>query len=168
MTDLFLCALICCLSFVVQIWDKQILPQLGSFKAALDYIWAATWQNQQNGWASSEDSDQHGHPPSLIIVFAVRMKLPTERTAMTLIRLGGCPGWSESSLGAYSFCWLIFFISRMSQYVTIQYLSHVMRNPALHDMRSTKGQINLRISGYGQCLKSMTYIVAMWKNLKTS
>ena len=28
------------------------------------------------------------------------------RTANTLIRLlGGCPGWSESSLGAHSFCW---------------------------------------------------------------
>ena len=28
-----------------------------------------------------------------------------ERTAKTLIRLGGCQGWSESSLGAHSFCW---------------------------------------------------------------
>ena len=27
-------------------------------------------------------------------------QLPIERTAKTLIRLGGCPGWSESSLGA--------------------------------------------------------------------
>ena len=27
------------------------------------------------------------------------------RTAKTLIRLGGCPGRSESSLGAQSFCW---------------------------------------------------------------
>ena len=27
------------------------------------------------------------------------------RTAKTLIRLGGCPGLSESSLGAQSFCW---------------------------------------------------------------
>ena len=27
------------------------------------------------------------------------------RTAKTLIRLGGCPGWSESSLGAQPFCW---------------------------------------------------------------
>ena len=27
------------------------------------------------------------------------------RTAKTLIRLGGCTGWSESSLGAHSFCW---------------------------------------------------------------
>ena len=26
-------------------------------------------------------------------------------SAKTLIRLDGCPGWSESSLGAYSFCW---------------------------------------------------------------
>ena len=37
-------------------------------------IWAATWQNQQNGCAPSEDSDQPGHPPSLIRVFALRMK----------------------------------------------------------------------------------------------
>ena len=27
------------------------------------------------------------------------------RTAKTLIRLGECPGWSESSLGAQSLCW---------------------------------------------------------------
>ena len=36
--------------------------------------WAATCQNQQNECAPSEDSDQPGHPPSLIRVFAVRMK----------------------------------------------------------------------------------------------
>ena len=52
-------------------------------------IWATTWQNQQSDCAPSEDSDQPGHPPRLIRVFAVR----------------GCPGWSESSLGAQSFCW---------------------------------------------------------------
>ena len=34
-------------------------------------IWAATWQNQQNECAASEDSDQPGHLPSLIRVFAV-------------------------------------------------------------------------------------------------
>ena len=33
--------------------------------------WAASWQNQQNECAPSEDSDQPGHPPSLIRVFAV-------------------------------------------------------------------------------------------------
>ena len=40
----------------------------------LFFIWAATWQNQQNNCAPSEDSDQPGHLPSLLRVFAVRMK----------------------------------------------------------------------------------------------
>ena len=38
------------------------------------YIWAVTWQNQQNECAPSEDSDKPGHPPNLIRVFAVGMK----------------------------------------------------------------------------------------------
>ena len=36
------------------------------------WIWAALWQNQQNDCAPGEDTDQPGHPPSLIRVFAVR------------------------------------------------------------------------------------------------
>ena len=40
------------------------------------HIWAASWQNQQSECAPSEDSDQPGHPLSLIRVFAVRMKKP--------------------------------------------------------------------------------------------
>ena len=43
-------------------------------RAVLTNRWAATWQNQQSECMPSEDSDQHGHPPSLIRVFAVRMK----------------------------------------------------------------------------------------------
>ena len=61
-------------------------------------LWAASWQNEQNGMSS------------MISVFAVRIKkawvlsypLSAHRR---LIRLGGRPGWSESSLGAQSFCW---------------------------------------------------------------
>ena len=61
-------------------------------------------------WAPSENSDQPGHPPSLIRVFTVRIKkawvlsypLSAQRR---LIRLGGCPGWSESLLDTQSFCW---------------------------------------------------------------
>ena len=34
-------------------------------------MWATSWQNQQNECVPSEDSDQPGHPPSLIRVFAV-------------------------------------------------------------------------------------------------
>ena len=55
----------------------------------------------------SEDSDQSGHPPSLIRVFAVGMKKPWVfsyplSAQRRLIRLGGCSGCSESSLGAQS------------------------------------------------------------------
>ena len=42
--------------------------------STLWYKRAASWQNQQNDYAPSEDSDQPGHPPSLIRVFAVRLK----------------------------------------------------------------------------------------------
>ena len=54
-------------------------------------VWSAAslsaWRNLRSlatNWAQSEDSDQ---------------------PLQTLIRLGGCPGWSESSLGAQSLCW---------------------------------------------------------------
>ena len=39
-----------------------------------ELICTASWLNQQYGCAPSEDSDQPGHPPSQIRVFAVRMK----------------------------------------------------------------------------------------------
>ena len=67
--------------------------------------WATAWQDQQNdlcaqrklrsAWASSQsDQSQRCSPEAKL-----GPKLPTERTAKTLIRLGGCPGWSESLLG---------------------------------------------------------------------
>ena len=75
-----------------QIWILKLpptsRPNYGRIKKILkDTIWAATWQNQQNECAPSEDSDQHGHPSSLIRVFAVSM--------------GIHPVWSESSLSAW-------------------------------------------------------------------
>ena len=78
------------------------------FHSGLLHIWAAEWQNQQNGmcaqrrlrsaWASTQ-SDRSlccPHEESL------GPKLPIEHTVKTLIRLGGCPGWSKSSLGAHA------------------------------------------------------------------
>ena len=58
----------------------------------------------------SEDSDQPGHPPSLIRVFAVCWKGSKGPKLSScgqrrLVWLGGCPGWSESSLSAHSLCW---------------------------------------------------------------
>ena len=57
--------------------------------------------------APSEDSDQPGHPSSLIRVFAVR-SIGSEGPKLSscgqqrLIRLGGCLSWSESLLGAHA------------------------------------------------------------------
>ena len=69
--------------------------------------------------ASSEDSDQLGHPPSLSSLHCPLEEslvplLPIKRaTAKTLNRLGGCPGWSESSLGAHA---ILLDLSRCGSY----------------------------------------------------
>ena len=67
------------------IWLLQLYRKLTNYVRTIN--WATTWQNQQNECAPSEDSDQPGHPPSLITVFAV-------------VSLGIHPVWSESSLCA--------------------------------------------------------------------
>ena len=62
--------------------------------------------------------------PSLIRIFAVPMKkawvlsypMSTQRR---LIRLGECPGWSESSLGTYSLCWFCHVVAQMYVYGNI-------------------------------------------------
>ena len=52
------------------IWFKFLLVHFGD--KCLIHVWATTWQNQQNECVPSEDSDQPGHPPSLMRVIAVR------------------------------------------------------------------------------------------------
>ena len=76
-----------------------------NLKQGAGYIWAASCQNEQSDCAPSEDSDQPRHP--------LRTKAFFMRTAKTLIRLGGCPGWSESSLSAHSFCWFCHVVAHM-------------------------------------------------------
>ena len=96
---------------------------------------AVTLQNQQNDCAPSEDSNQPGHQPSLIRVFVVRMKKPWVlryplSSRKTLIRLGGCPSWSESSLGADTFCW---FCSVVAQNIPLECLRiHFQYNMTVH------------------------------------
>ena len=82
-----------------------------SWYHSLAAIWAASWHNKQNGmcaqrrlrsaWASAQsDQSLRCALNGYVCVLAF-----FKRTAKTLIRLGGCPGWSESSLGANSFSW---------------------------------------------------------------
>ena len=84
-------------------------------------IWAATWQSQQSDCAPSEDQISMNIPQSdQSLRCALNGYLRTQGffmwTAKTLIRLGGCPDWSESSLGAVtllvlscggSFVWIL-------------------------------------------------------------
>ena len=58
------------------LFHKVMHPKNADWTAVLSVqkLWAMTWQNQQSECAPSEDSDQLGHPPSLIRVFNVRTK----------------------------------------------------------------------------------------------
>ena len=74
-------------------------------------IWATVWQNQQNGMCTQQRlrsalaSAQSDQSFRCLHAESLGPLLPIEHTAKTLIRLGGCPGWSESSLGTQSLCW---------------------------------------------------------------
>ena len=85
--------------------------------------WAASCQNQQNGMRTQRRIRSAWDPPSLIRVFTVQMKkawvLSYPMSAQKrLTRLGGCPGWSESSLGAESFCWFCHEVAQMWKFIT--------------------------------------------------
>ena len=74
------------------IWIIMLAPQ--------DKIWAASCQKQQNDCAPCEDSDQPGRMPSLIRVFAVRMKKATHWAQRRL--------WSDwaDAQAHLSLCWV--------------------------------------------------------------
>ena len=60
--------------------------------------WPCAQRRLRSAWAFAK-SDQNLRCPH---EESLGPKLPIERRSKTLIRLGGCPGWSESSLGAYA------------------------------------------------------------------
>ena len=86
--------------------------------------WAATWQNQQCSCGPSKDSDQPGHPPSLIRPFAVRMK---KHWALSYLLYAQQRLWSDwadaqadlSSLGAPSFCWFCHEVAQFFSNVQV-------------------------------------------------
>ena len=131
-------------------------------------IWAATWQNIQNECAPSEDSDQPGHPPSLIRVFADRMKKPgslavhwthsedSDRTGQIIRLIWVFVGrtlilWVLSCRGSF------MQFERLSKLLHCKYnctytytyheivMSRAMRKCVLCNMRTTKAQISMRI-----------------------
>ena len=94
-------------------WIQQRQSNFMDF--SLKDIWDWTWQNLRNVHQAKTDQpghlpwlfrvDQPGHLPRMFrVLSSVNLKvlgpeLPTERLVKALIRLYGCPGWSQSSLG---------------------------------------------------------------------
>ena len=60
--------------------------------------WLCTQRRLRSAWASTQSDHSLRCPHEETLC----PQLHTERTAKTLTRLGGCPGWSESSLGAHA------------------------------------------------------------------
>ena len=83
----------------------HVLKSMKRIRCVFDDNLSHLMTKPTNDCAPSKDSDQPRHPPNLIRVFAVCMKkawalsyiLSAQRT---LTRLGACPDWYESSLGA--------------------------------------------------------------------
>ena len=85
------------------------------------FIWAASWQNQQNGmctqprlrsaWASAQSDQSLRWMDNLIWVFNIDMKDHSKR--QFAITCCWCPGWSASSLGALSFCWFCHEVAHL-------------------------------------------------------
>ena len=119
------------------------------------HIWAATWQNQQNECAPTEDSDQPGHPPILIGLRCPHEesfgpKLPIKPAAKTLFRLGRCPGWSESSLSSHYFCWVLSCCGSFHIFQGIMLVYDITNEPhhdktCFYHIRTITAQISLHI-----------------------
>ena len=88
--------------------DRKMLHQYGS-------CCYAPAMNMSDGWlpystslaqsANFPNEPRHDKTNKVTVRPAkTQISLPIECTAKTLIRLGGCPGWSEFSLGAQSLC----------------------------------------------------------------
>ena len=100
--------------------NKDVLPRASHIIINwINYtVWAASWQNQQNESAPCEDSDQPGHLPSLIRVFAVRMNkswvLSYLLSAHRRLWLDWAHAQADLSLGwAPSFCWFCHVVAHI-------------------------------------------------------
>ena len=82
--------------------------------------WVCAQQRLRSAWASAQSDqslrcphEETGHPPSLIRVFAVRMKKAWVLSYPLSAQRRLWSDWSESSLGAHSFCWFCQVAAQM-------------------------------------------------------
>ena len=94
--------------FAVWIYRFNIRPNLVTLQYMLSRLvtkptmWLCAQRRLRSAWASTQ-SDQSLRCPR---EETLGPQLPSEHKAKILIRLGGCPGWSESSLGAQPHCFV--------------------------------------------------------------
>ena len=85
--------------------------------------------------AASEGSDQHGHPPSLMSDFAVRMKKPWVLSYPLSAQRRLWSDWADAQAdlsprwAQWSFCWFCHAAAQMSR---SQYFYHLERNEIRH------------------------------------
>ena len=100
---------------VPHLWDTS--QDHGSRDMTRPTKWVCALRRHRSAWASAQ-SDQSLRCPH---EESLGPQLPIERTAKTLIRLGRCPGWSESLLGPQSFCWLCHVMAGEYPYALTMY-----------------------------------------------
>ena len=88
-------------------------------------IWTATWQNHQNECVPSEDSDQPGHPPILVRVFAVRLM---DRQGPKFSSCGQrrlWSDWADATLLGFVMRRLIYFYLTGSLIMQMSRIKHI-------------------------------------------
>ena len=104
------------------------------------------------GWASAkfDQSLRCPHEESLATHWA---------QAKTLIRLGGCPGWSESSLGAQPFCWFCHVVAQIysgykiiHMYIVITFDIKKSQHFSLRKLSIFTVKYMLQIKAYNQAI----------------
>ena len=91
------------------LWTQH-LKQYLSHDMTKPTKWVCAQRRLRSAWASAQSDKSLRCPPEECL----GPELNIERTAKTLIRLGGCPGWSESSLGAQPHCRFCHVVGHLS------------------------------------------------------
>ena len=142
-----------------------------NFSEMQNVIWATSRQNQQNdlcaqrrlgsSWASAQ-SDQSLHS-ALLGYLSIQCFFM--RTAKTLIRLGACPGWSESSLDAHAILLVLSWGGSYMFFITLLVFLELVHVSRLLDYWFLLPFISvflLLVSCY--CLENIVYIGPRTRN----
>ena len=88
------------------------------------------------------------------------------RTGKTLIRLGRCPGWSESSLGTHSFCWFCHVVTHFYfNFHHVAFIFYYRPNKYRQILMYADDLVLMSASteGLQKCLDDLHIYCKMWK-----